>query len=249
MSQSYVTQLFSQGNVFEKKFDDGIYSDAMKAIMEAMSKKSEACLKECCAQWKCAENMKRCEKDLQDTMMNKVFKLAKRNDSRFNVLCHGDMWSNNIMFKYNENDKVEEAILVDFQMCNYNSPMLDLHYFIYSSTQHDIKMNRVDHIIQYYHQQLVANLKKLGYSKKLPTLLELQKDFLDLGHFGVMTAFGTFSIAVAPPGDDADMSSFMGDDEAANNFQRRLYLNPVYVSGMDDLVPYFELKGLMQADE
>lgn len=242
--------MYFQGNVFDKKFNDGIYTEAMREIMDHMGQKAEAIMKECFEEWKCADILKKCEKNLKDAIGNKVFELVKRDESRFNVLCHGDMWCNNVMFKYNEDSgKVEEAILVDFQMCNYNSPALDLQYFIYSSTQHEIKLNKVDHILQYYHRQLVDSLQKLGYKKKLPTLLQLQKDFLDLGLFGVSSAFGTFSIAVAPPGDDADMSSFLGDDQAAVNFQRRLYSNPIYVKGMEDLVPYFELKGFLQADE
>lgn len=33
------------------------------------------------------------------------------------VLCHGDMWLTNIMFKHDEKDRVEHAKFVDFQLC------------------------------------------------------------------------------------------------------------------------------------
>lgn len=218
----------------------------MRPVMETMAKKTSAIMKECYRQWKCADIMAKHEDTMDTLMVEKVFDVVQRKDERFNVLCHGDLWANNVMFKYNEDtEKVEECILVDFQMSFYNSPMLDLIYFIYSSTQHQLKLHKVDHIIQFYHQQLVANLKKLGYSKKPPTLLSLQRDYLELGLFGVVVSFGTFTIAVAPPGEDADMANFMKEDETGNNFTRRLYSNPAYVEAMNDLIPYFEMKGFL----
>lgn len=236
-----------QGNAFDAKFNEGIYSEGMRMMMDTMFDKTMAVMQECTDKWKCANILQKYEGWFKKVMTHGIFEVVKRNDSRFNVLCHGDLWCNNVMFKYNEDTgKVEDCLLVDYQMCFYNSPMLDLNYFIYTSLQHDLKMNKVDHIIQFYHQELVANLRKLGYSKKPPTLLELQKDFLDVGLFGVSAAFGTFSIAVAPAGDDSEMDSFFKEGEAADNFKRRLYSNPIYVNALEDLVPFFEMKGFFE---
>lgn len=231
-----------QGNVLDKRYDTGIYGEHMRAMMEGMLKKGEATTMECINQWKCAPILQKYE-NLNGMLLDRVYEVVKPKASRFNVLCHGDMWSNNVMFKYNDDtDKAEDCILVDFQMCHYGTPMLDLAYFIYSSTQHELKMTKVDHMLQFYHQQLVASLRKLGYKQRLPTLLDFQRDFLEVGDYAVMTSFGTLSIVLAPASEDADIASMMSDDGAAN-FQRRTYLNPSYVRAMDDLVPYFELKG------
>lgn len=229
-----------------EKYDHGIYSEAMRSIMKPMFERFQKIQRECMRKWKCADILERRMDNWENLMIDTLFTTVKRNDARFNVLCHGDLWCNNVMFRYNEDTgRVEECLLLDFQMCNYNTPMLDLQYFIYSSTQHDIKMNKVDQILQFYHQELVANLKKLGYSNKPPTLLQLQKDFLEVGNFGVVTAFGTFCVAVAPPGDDAEIDSFFRNDEVGDNFKRRLYSNPAYVKAIEDLVPFFEMKGLL----
>ena len=48
--------------------------------------------------------------------------------------CHGDFWSNNIMFKYDEDGKVNGTILVDFQLINYGHPAYDVLYLLYLST-------------------------------------------------------------------------------------------------------------------
>merc|ERR1712059_67011 len=48
--------------------------------------------------------------------------------------CHGDFWSNNIMFKYDKEGKPAETILVDFQLINYGHPAYDVLYMLYIST-------------------------------------------------------------------------------------------------------------------
>lgn len=232
-----------QGNSFDKKYDDGFYNDNLQKIIEPTYETSVAVNKECYKQWKCAKIMQKYEKEIDNLFKHKLYELVKRQESRFNVLCHGDLWCNNVMFKYDENTgKVTECILVDLQICNYNTPMLDLNYFIYSSVQQEVRMTKVDDIIHYYYLQLVANLKVLGYKKKLPTLLELQKDFLDVSQFGLVTSINTLAIASAPPSEDSDLAAMMNGE----NSMKRIYTNPSYVKVMDELIPYFELKGIIQ---
>lgn len=225
----------------DKKFDQGIYSDNFKPFMQQMNAKSAPATMECFAKWNSGDIVLRCEKQLNHLMNEGIFELVKRSEDRFNVLCHGDMWCNNVMFKYDEETgDVEDCILVDFQMCNINTPMLDLQYFIYSSLQQEIRMTKVDDIIAYYHKELVTNLTKLGYKKKIPTLFEMHRDFQAMGRYGMMTAFGTLTIALAPSSDDSDLLSF-----SEGNALQRMYLNPRYVEIMDELVPMFEKKGLL----
>ena len=47
--------------------------------------------------------------------------------------CHGDFWSNNIMFKYDAEGKVKDTVLVDFQLINYGHPAYDVLYLLYIS--------------------------------------------------------------------------------------------------------------------
>lgn len=236
--------LLLQGNTFDKKYDAGIISDDKKPMMAAMHKASAGVMKEVTQNWKCGKILEKYEKEMHDLFTDKIFDLVKRNNSRFNVLCHGDLWSNNLMYKYDEETgKVTECLLVDLQMCHHNTPMVDLQYFIYSSLQQECRLTKVDHILQYYHQQLVANLKKLGFKGKLPTLLQFQKDFLEIGPLGLNTAFGTLTVALAPSSDDSDLASIMKDISA---FRRRVMTNPSYVKVIEELVPYFERKGILQ---
>jgi len=70
--------------------------------------------------------------------------------SPIDTLCHGDFWSNNIMFKYDEEGKVSETILVDFQLINYGHPAYDLMYLLYLSTDTQFRDQHMDQCLQHY---------------------------------------------------------------------------------------------------
>jgi aminoglycoside phosphotransferase (APT) family kinase protein len=109
---------------------------------------------------------------------------AKVDPEAFNVLNHGDMWCNNMMFIYDSENKLQDALLVDYQISNYGSPIMDLCYFLFSSTQFEIKLSEFEYFFQYYHENLTECLTKLGYTKRMPKLNELFMDFYKRGFFG-----------------------------------------------------------------
>lgn len=47
-------------------------------------------------------------------------------DEELNVLNHGDLWTNNLMYRYDEAGRPIDAVLLDFQFAFYGSPALDL---------------------------------------------------------------------------------------------------------------------------
>ncbi|XP_060532472.1 uncharacterized protein LOC132705697 [Cylas formicarius] len=63
----------------------------------------------------------------------KLFKEACSN-SRYNVVSHGDCWSANLMFQYEDEEnptKPSQLRLIDWQMVGLNLPIADLSYFLY----------------------------------------------------------------------------------------------------------------------
>lgn len=198
--------------------------------------------------WKYGHLIKPLFDNWETALLDKVHNTVKRDEKRFNVLCHGDLWSNNVMFKNDEFGNPISNLLVDFQMCNYNSPALDLVYFIFSSTAKDIRLEKIDFFLQFYHQHLKSNLKKLGYKEKIPTLLDLHKDFLDLGFFGFSLTLNMLAMVLAEPGNDSDMNNLMANDEKAKAFKMRLNTGQRYLEALDQLLPYFHQKGHFDLD-
>lgn len=203
-------------------------------------------MREISSTWECKETMCRFLDNYKEKMLDRVFELIEsfQNSHRFKVLCHGDFWSNNVMFKYDENGRPIQCFLIDFQLANYNSPAFDLNYFIFTSLQKEIKLTHIDQVIHFYHSELVKNLRKLNFTGRIPELTELHRDFQELGPFGLNSSYGTLCAVVAPTGKNADMNSLLGDDEESREFRRTLFSNPLYVEALEQLIPYFERKGL-----
>lgn len=121
---------------------------------------------------------------MQPKIVDGMFEMSKVDPSDFNVLNHGDFWSNNIMFSYDSNGRVKETLLVDFQMAKYGTVAQDLYYFLLSSTKYEDKLTKFDQYIQFYHEKLVENLKLLKYTKVIPSLREIHVSLYKYGFLG-----------------------------------------------------------------
>lgn len=235
-----------KGGKFNEHFNEGMYDPKLLPIFEGMFQSNITTMKSVTKDWTCAKTLSKILENWSEVIFKNMLTAIKKDDSRFNVLCHGDLWVNNIMFKYSSGGKVEDALMVDYQICNYNSPTLDLHYFLMTSMKKDLRIRKIDYIISFYHRKLTENLKLLGYQKNIPTLLQLQKDFLATGLFGFSTAIGSVPIVIAPPSDDADLQTLVSDSQAAMKFKEKIYGNINYREAMEELVPYYERKGYFE---
>jgi len=78
--------------------------------------------------------------------------------SPIDTCCHGDFWSNNIMFKYDEDGKPAETILVDFQLINYGHPAYDVLYMLYISTDLEFRDAHMADCLSTYWNTLLTYL-------------------------------------------------------------------------------------------
>ncbi|XP_012261909.2 uncharacterized protein LOC105689461 [Athalia rosae] len=79
------------------------------------------------------------------------------------VLNHGDSWSNNMMFRYEEgSDEPKDIYMIDFQLCRYASPASDISYILYTSCSNDLRKNHFDELIKIYYDSLSSYLLELG---------------------------------------------------------------------------------------
>ncbi|KAJ8883992.1 hypothetical protein PR048_015848, partial [Dryococelus australis] len=79
------------------------------------------------------------------------------------VICHGDCWTNNILFKYSEDgDAPVAACLLDLQIARYSSPFTDIAYFLYCCTEGDVRREAYKSLLSDYYNSLSQFLQKLG---------------------------------------------------------------------------------------
>lgn len=154
--------------------------DLLKGMFDGISKTLLECVKEYSNSDLYYDKVAK----LQNQITDEILKFTEPDLSEFNVLNHGDCWSNNIMFKYDEQGNILETYLVDYQMPRYTSPAYDLIYFLLSSTKLEIKLEDFDYFIKFYHDQLVASLEVLNYRKPIPSLKEIHTMIYKYGVYG-----------------------------------------------------------------
>ena len=63
-----------------------------------------------------SDKLKNIYANWEEALFEKTYEITRRDEKRFNVLNHGDMWSNNMMFHYNDSGRAESCLLVDYQI-------------------------------------------------------------------------------------------------------------------------------------
>lgn len=103
-------------------------------------------------------------------IMGDSIKNAKAEDC---VMCHGDLWVNNLMFKYDACNVVSAVKLIDLQTVRFTSPSIDILHFLYTSTERIVRETSLDELLEVYVEALAAELKShMATSEKLSELLE-----------------------------------------------------------------------------
>lgn len=84
-----------------------------------------------------------------------------------NVLCHRDLWQSNLLFKFasNADDKIDytkpiECVLIDYQICRYLPPIVDVIGLISVSTRLDHRKQCYPRYLQFYYDALTTELIK-----------------------------------------------------------------------------------------
>ncbi|XP_013097236.2 uncharacterized protein LOC106080405 [Stomoxys calcitrans] len=173
-------------------------------------------------------------------------------EGQVNVLAHGDVWTNNVMFKYDEETKRPlDVILIDFQYSFWGSPSLDLHHCFNTSLREPLRRQGQEELTQFYHHWFTTTLRKLKYSDNIiPSLKAFNIQMEQKRFFALHSALIIQAVMLNQDATDADFNALMGLDERSRNFKNRLYNNnPVIQENLKFLLPYFDHKGLLEVDQ
>lgn len=182
---------------------------------------------------------------LSQTILEKSFHAYDRDADGFNCLTHSDLWMNNIMFKYDGQGKPEDVVFVDYAIGYYGSPALDLMYFLFSSNIANHGEEQWDRLIRMYHEELVVVLTKLGYKKKIPSLLDIYIECIKRAHFALLTCTFLFPLRLVEDGTHADMSGLIGDEPEKVAFRKQLFSHPKYRSFLEPVLKFCYRKGIL----
>lgn len=105
----------------------------------------------------------------------KVLEVIKPSSTGFNVICHNDVHNYNVMFR-NTDSLAKEICILDLQLLKRTRPVVDLTYFLGTSTGPEFRKAHLDDLLKYYHEELMSNLTTIGYNDDIYTLQQLHKD-------------------------------------------------------------------------
>jgi aminoglycoside phosphotransferase (APT) family kinase protein len=85
--------------------------------------------------------------ELAEAMMDRIIEVVKRDDTALNVLIHGDLWVNNMLFRYSDG-RPQDVRFLDFQLLHFSSPAIDLQYFFNTSLCEDVRANHLESLVK-----------------------------------------------------------------------------------------------------
>ncbi|XP_069691471.1 uncharacterized protein [Periplaneta americana] len=105
------------------------------------------------------ENFKMIREKLPKTL-EQMCEYVKPSTKYRNVICHGDLWINNVFFRYNNNKKPIKAKIVDFQLIRYNPPASEVMWFLHLVTRKDFRDANLDSFLTTYYKSFSTELRR-----------------------------------------------------------------------------------------
>ncbi|XP_069175571.1 uncharacterized protein [Procambarus clarkii] len=152
-----------------------------------------------------------------DMHKNKPLDLVKSflvRQTKFDVICHGDCWVNNLQFRYNKDGEPVEVMLLDLQLNRLASPATDINYLLYTSLHGDNrKTNWRNYLSSYYNT--FRGVMESGGLGMLFTLEELHQEYRSKMEYGML--YGSMTVALLMR-ESPSSPGWMG---GSKNFQTR----------------------------
>lgn len=144
----------------------------------------------------------------------KIYDLVKPSKIYRNVVSHGDLWSTNILLKYNDRTQATDCKFVDFQCGRYVPPTHDLMSVIHLTTSRRLRKRHMYEFTGIYYATLEKMVKLAGYTlKDLIPFADFMKSCEEQKLFAIIQAATYMPLILVK--DDTLVEHFTRADETA----------------------------------
>ncbi|XP_044313396.1 uncharacterized protein LOC108041553 isoform X1 [Drosophila rhopaloa] len=166
-------------------------------------------------------------------------------EKEIKVLNHGDLWVNNLLFKYDTAQRVQDLILIDFQLSVWGSPGIDLNYFFYTSLTLEVLRHRRSQLLRSYHAKLAKTLLNLDLGVPVPSYEQILEEVHRREAYGFFASYGIFPTVSQDKAQTADnnLENFK-DEDFANHKVRQMFESRRLAETLRYSLPYFERAGV-----
>ncbi|XP_063597726.1 uncharacterized protein LOC134774291 isoform X1 [Penaeus indicus] len=105
----------------------------------------------------------------------------------FDLLCHGDCWNNNVLFRYNEEEVPVEVMLLDLQVCRQASLATDLNYLFHTSLEGHVRKTNLDSFLDIYYSTFLG-VTEAGKTAMPFSRQELHQEYKNRLQYGLLLA-------------------------------------------------------------
>ncbi|KAJ3649969.1 hypothetical protein Zmor_021682 [Zophobas morio] len=139
----------------------------------------------------------------------KGFFMEDLQKAEYSTILHGDCWCNNMMFKYNnleDSSRPSEMCLLDWQISQTGSPVLDLSYFFYACSAKNV-LYKLKDFLTIYHQNLSKTLEEAGVNPNdIPTYEGLEDQWKFYSKHGLFMTLLVMKVILSEVEEAPDLS-------------------------------------------
>ncbi|BFF92959.1 uncharacterized protein DMAD_10901 [Drosophila madeirensis] len=162
----------------------------------------------------------------------------------FQTLIHGDCWTTNVMYQYDDEGNPVTVLPIDFQFSTWTSPVVDLLYLFSTSLREEVREKEIE-LVQHHFYELKKNLEKFSYKGVVPSLHEYQLQFERRRFMTVIIANLFQPIMVYEGTEEPEFLNLYQNTPAGIRFQDSMYACEKVKRIVENILPVLDAKGLL----
>jgi len=203
--KQYQSGMLSEATLMKSDTFETMFNGYLKSLINATGN------------WPGYEKITKHLQRFSDNFRNNCLSASKpKPDDRYVVLNHGDMWTNNFMYAYENKSQPDiptRAIFVDFQLSFYGSPGCDLNFFLNTSVKLELLQHRREDLIKVYYEAF-KNALEYARFEQIPSYEDLLWELRSREIYGIFALFAFLPMVTMPKELSQDCSLESMNDES-----------------------------------